>query len=77
MRQPTNTATQILRCMVCSLLENGFNKQDIAVALARLTDESNRDGWQKALETRQRARGQPVESLARDMAAPAGQTPAA
>ena len=57
MKNPVNTATQILRCTACSLLENGFNKQDILTALARLTDEATRDGLQKALLNRAHARG--------------------
>jgi hypothetical protein len=43
--------------MVLSLLDNGFEKQDVAAALDRLADEARRDVLEKALESRKRARG--------------------
>jgi general stress protein YciG len=52
-----DTATQILRGMVLSLLDNGFKKQDVATALDRLAGEATSGDWQKPLESRKRARG--------------------
>ena len=56
MKNSTGTATQILRGMVLSLLESGFQKQDVVAALDRLTEEARGDGWKNALESRERAR---------------------
>jgi hypothetical protein len=42
-KKNTDTATRILRGMVLSLLDNGFEKQDVAAALDRLADEARRD----------------------------------
>jgi hypothetical protein len=53
----THTATQILRGMVYSLLENGCTKQELAAVLDRLADEARGDNWKKALEIRERGRG--------------------
>ena len=60
MKNSANTATQILRGMVLSLLENGFKTQEIAASLDKLRDEAGRDDWQKGLETRARARDSSV-----------------
>jgi hypothetical protein len=54
----THTATQILRDMIYSLLDSGFQKQDVVAALSRLTGEAAGDEWKKGLETRKLARGQ-------------------
>lgn len=53
----THTATQILRDMVYSLLDSGFQKQDVAAALHTLTGEAAGDEWKKGLETRKRTQG--------------------
>jgi hypothetical protein len=52
-----DTATRILRGMVLSLLDNGFENQDVATALDRLADEATSRDWQKRLEGRERGRG--------------------
>lgn len=57
MKNNTNTARQILRGMVLSLLQNGFKKDEVGAALERLIGEASRDDWQKALDSRERARG--------------------
>jgi hypothetical protein len=53
----THTATQILRDMVYSLLDSGFQKQAVVAALNTLTDEAAGDDWKKGLETRKLTRG--------------------
>ena len=44
-KSSTNTATQILRGMVYSLLETAFTKQDVVAALDNLAGESRGDAW--------------------------------
>ena len=53
---PAGTATAILRDMVLSLLETGFEKQYITDALGKLADEARGDHWQTLLDGRERAR---------------------
>lgn len=55
MFQETNDstkATHVLRGMVYALLEAGFTKHDIVVALGNLIEEATGNEWEKALEHR-------------------------
>jgi hypothetical protein len=48
------TVTAILRDMILSLLDTGFEKQHITKALGRLADEAEGDNWQALLDGRAR-----------------------
>jgi hypothetical protein len=51
----TYTASLILKGMVLSLVDSGFKPQDVVAALDKLADQGRRDGWQKAMESRERS----------------------
>jgi hypothetical protein len=55
-KQNTRTAALILRDTVYSLLDSGFEQQQVVAALEILTGESRGTDWQETLTARTRAR---------------------